>query len=303
MPTTTQPLSIAIIGAGRIGSSFAYLLAKAGHDVTLIARPGSNRLAQISRDGGIVLTTGERATATIDDQLDEGRPYDAVFVTVLAHQVGPLLPALKRSKAGTVVFTFATPEADRLATAIGPDRAQFGFAGVLATLDADGRLDLTIQRVKAVMEDQRWVDLFTEAGAPAKRDPQLRTKLRGRATLTLAMESVTAMGMAHGRGANLAEARLGVRAIKGAAKILRASGDKSVGPGQAPGLVLAGLLLWASRAPFRTAVGNSDSEVKGLIDLYVAEARSLGGLEQSIDALEALRPGVAPGHAGGAVLA
>jgi 2-dehydropantoate 2-reductase len=45
--TTTRiaPLSIAIVGAGRIGSSFADQLARASHQVTVVARPGSTRLA------------------------------------------------------------------------------------------------------------------------------------------------------------------------------------------------------------------------------------------------------------------
>jgi 2-dehydropantoate 2-reductase len=94
-----KPQSIAIIGAGRIGSAFTYQLAKAGHDLTLIARPGSQRLAQLERDGGIMLRTGERAEATISDRLDEQQPYDVVIVTVLAHQVDSVLPALQRSMA------------------------------------------------------------------------------------------------------------------------------------------------------------------------------------------------------------
>jgi predicted dinucleotide-binding enzyme len=41
MSSSTPSLSIAIIGVGRIGSSFAYQLAGAGHDVIVVARPGS----------------------------------------------------------------------------------------------------------------------------------------------------------------------------------------------------------------------------------------------------------------------
>ena len=48
-------LTIAVLGTGRIGSTFAYFLAKAGHDVTVVARQGSPRLAHLQRDGGIVL--------------------------------------------------------------------------------------------------------------------------------------------------------------------------------------------------------------------------------------------------------
>lgn len=283
--------SIAIIGAGRIGSAFTYQLAKAGHDVTLIARPDSNRFTQLKRDGGIVTTAGERVAARISDRLDETNPYDVVFVTVLAHQVDAVLPALQRSKARIVIFAFATPESARLRAAIGASRVQFAYPGVLSTIDSDGKLNVTIQRAKAIFEDQRWVDVFLEAGVPARLDTDFAAKLRSRAPLTIAMESVTAMGMAEGRGARWAEARLGARGIRAAAKILRAAGDKPAATDRAPGLLLTAMLMWASRQPFREAVGNSDNEVRGLIDLYVAEARSIGGLEKQVTALEALRPG------------
>jgi predicted dinucleotide-binding enzyme len=60
MTMTTTPialLSIAITGAGRIGSSFAYQLARASHQVTIVARPGSTRLAQLGKFGTKVLRT------------------------------------------------------------------------------------------------------------------------------------------------------------------------------------------------------------------------------------------------------
>lgn len=55
------------------------------------------------------------------------------------------------------------------------------------------------------------------------------------------------------------------------------------------------LMLWAaSRAPFREATGNSEAECRGLIDLYVAEARKRPDLQEAIDALLAQRPAAAP---------
>jgi 2-dehydropantoate 2-reductase len=51
MPEPSTPLRIAILGGGKIGSAFAFQLARTGgHDVTVIARPGSVRLAQLERD-------------------------------------------------------------------------------------------------------------------------------------------------------------------------------------------------------------------------------------------------------------
>jgi 2-dehydropantoate 2-reductase len=295
MPNTATPKrSLALIGAGRIGSAFAYQLARAGHDVTVIARPGSTRLAQLQRDHGIVLSTGEHAAMTVADHLDEQRPLDLVIVTVLAHQIDSILPALKRSRARQIVFMFATPEAARLRTAVGAERASFGFAGVLATIADDGKLNLTIQRTRTMHDDQRLVDLFAGAGIPSKLRPDMAAHLRASAPFTIAVESVTGMGMAHGRGASWSEARLGARGMKAGAKILRAAGDKPAGLSRAPGFIQT-LLLWAaSRAPFREATGNSDAESRGLIDLYVAEARRRPELQGAVDALLALRPADAP---------
>ena len=69
---TPPALRIAVVGPGRIGSTFAFQLAHVGgHDVTVIARPGSARLAQLRRDGAIIDTSGERAVVHVDDALDE----------------------------------------------------------------------------------------------------------------------------------------------------------------------------------------------------------------------------------------
>ena len=57
----TFSMTIAVIGVGGIGSTFAYYLAEAGHDITVVARPGSPRLAQLQRDKGIVTKAGQRA--------------------------------------------------------------------------------------------------------------------------------------------------------------------------------------------------------------------------------------------------
>jgi 2-dehydropantoate 2-reductase len=291
MPTTPTPQrSIAVIGAGRIGSAFAYQLARAGHDVAVIARPGSIRLAQLQRDHGIVLSTGERAATTVADHLDEQRPFDLVIVTILAHQVDSILPTLERSRARQIAFMFATPEAARLRTAVGAERTSFGYAGVLATIVDDGKLNLTIQRQKTMLDDQRLVDLFAGAGIPSKLRPDMAAHLRASAPFTIAVESVTGMGMAHGRGASWSEARLGARGMKAGAEILRAAGDEPAGLTRAPGFIQTPLLWAASRAPFREATGNSDPESRGLIDLYVAEARERPGLQAAVTALLALRP-------------
>jgi 2-dehydropantoate 2-reductase len=295
MSAPTSPLSVAVIGAGRIGSAFAYQLRRAGHDVTVVARPGSRRLAQLQRDRGIVLTAGDRASVTVADHLDEQEPFDLVIVTTLAHQVDALLPALQRSQARCVHFMFVTPEAERLRSAVGARRATFGMAAVLATLDSDGRLGLTIPKAKAMQGDQRWVDLFQAAGMPSTLERDMGRWLRSQTPLTIAMEGVAVAGMRHKRGATWAEAKTGARGLRAGFSILRELGETPY-PGsknqisRAPRFVLT-LILWGvSRSRYRETVGNSAEECRGLIDLLAAEGGQSPALRKAVDAVLALRP-------------
>jgi len=127
-PTAGPPLRIAILGVGKIGSAFAFQLAgTGGHDVTVIARPDSVRLAQLQRDQAIVDSKGERASVRVAGTLDEETPYDLLIVTLLAHQTEPLLHALRRSAARSIQFMFNTFQPERLSAAVGPERCAFGM--------------------------------------------------------------------------------------------------------------------------------------------------------------------------------
>jgi 2-dehydropantoate 2-reductase len=94
--TPSQSLRIAIVGAGQIGSAFAFQLARIGnHDVSVVARPGSTRFQQLQRDGAIIDVKGEQAPVSVSDTLDEMVPYDVVIVTLSAHQTDAVLPTLE----------------------------------------------------------------------------------------------------------------------------------------------------------------------------------------------------------------
>src|SRR5215469_6264429 len=162
-PAGKSPLSIAVIGAGKIGSTFAYRLARAGHDVTVIARADSLRFRQLQRDQAIILKTGERAEVRVADKLDEEVAYNLVVVTTPAHQVDVVLPALQRSKAQWVQFMFMTFEPERLRDAIGSQRCSFGMPRpVMVTMDSEGRIKPTIiSSLRTLHGDQRWAELFS----------------------------------------------------------------------------------------------------------------------------------------------
>ena len=125
-PPMSTPLRTAVLGCGKIGSTFAFQLARAGNDVTVIARPMSTRLQQLRRDNGIVTVKGERASVHVADALDEQTPYDFIIVTVVDYQVDALLPALQRSAAKSIQFMFVSFSPERLRDAVGAERCSFG---------------------------------------------------------------------------------------------------------------------------------------------------------------------------------
>ena len=274
-------LNIAIVGTGRIGSTFAYQLAKAGHAVTVLARNGSPRLAQLQRDKGIVLKTGETAAVSVTEQLDEQIAYDLIIVTMYDFQVGAVLPVLQRSKAVAIQFMFVTFEPERLRNAVGADRCSFGMPAVMARLDSEGRLSPTINpKQKTLHGDRRWTDLFVGAGIPSGYDPNMALWLRCHVPLTVAMESVSAAGVRRGKAASWREAMVVARGVRAGYAIIRGSGDQ-VYPrskrviGSLPSPVIAFLLRFLSGIKsFRELLANGGKRGASTYRLDVGSRRA-----------------------------
>ena len=90
-------MKIAIVGAGAIGGYLGARLSVAGEDVTFIAR--NRNLAAIQAQGfRLILEDGSTLHApnvrAVENMADAG-PQDAVLLTVKAHQLRELLPALR----------------------------------------------------------------------------------------------------------------------------------------------------------------------------------------------------------------
>src|SRR5690606_12394826 len=99
-------MKVVIMGPGAIGSTFAWQLSRAGHDVTVVARGA--RLAWLKETQAIVRGDGERAEVSVARAMDTGTEWDLVLVTVHAPQVPALLPTLQASAARRVMFMFNT---------------------------------------------------------------------------------------------------------------------------------------------------------------------------------------------------
>ncbi len=281
MPEPSSPLQIAVLGAGKIGSTFAFQLARTGrHDITVIARPGSVRLKQLQRDNGIINVKGERASVHVAGMLDEQTPYDLVIVTLLAHQVDAVLPALRRSAARCVQFMFNTFDPERLQDAVGVGRCSFGMPFVQATLDGDGRLKATIGAAgqKTIMSQQRWVDAFNAAALPAAFECDMPSWLRCHVPLCVAFESVSVAGVKRGSGASWREALVLARGVHASFKLIKGLGHP-VYPrtkklmDRSPASVVAAMLWSMSRVrPFRELLATGKAECIALVDAMMAAA-------------------------------
>ena len=294
--STAVPLRIAVIGLGGIGSTFAFYLARNGHhQITAIARPGSLRLQQLQRDRGVVTADGKRADMDVSDQLDQHVPYDLVIVTLLAHQVDAVLPALKSSAAQCVQFMFNVFDPERLRDAMGAERCSFGMPFVQATVDADGKLHAVVGAVgqKSMMSQQRWVDVFNAASLPAVLEPKMLLWLRCHVPMCVAFESVSVAGMrrggggaswtqsltlAHGVHAGFALiSRLGYPLYPRAKSWLNNS----------PAWMIAGMLWSASRiTSFRELLASGVNECRALVDVLVAAASEQHDIAAAIQAMK-----------------
>ncbi|WP_437648355.1 ketopantoate reductase family protein [Sorangium sp. So ce362] len=194
-------MKIAIVGPGGIGSTFAFQLARAGHEVTVVAR--GKRLDHLQRDQAIVNASGQRAEVNVSAALDTTAAWDLVLVTVLASQVDAVLPALAASAARTVMFMFNTFESlGRLQGAVGSARFAFGFPAILATLD-DGKLTSKIvsRGMVTTVTDAAWAKVFTDAGIPSVVHSDMESWLRTHAALVV--PSMVAIVTSHTRRAGV----------------------------------------------------------------------------------------------------
>ena len=296
--TASSSLSIAVLGAGKIGSAFAFQLARiGGHAVTVIARPDSGRLQQLQRDNGIIDVNGERADVRVVDTLDEQAPYDLLIVTLLDHQTRALLPSLRRSAARSVQFMFNTFHPERQQDAIGSERCALGMAFVQAMLDSEGRLKATIGAggQKTILSEQRWVDVFNAAGLPAALEPDMPLWLRCHTPMCVAFESVSVAGMRRGGGASWGEALVLARGVHASFDLLKKLGydiypnaKKLIDRSPIP--VLAATLWSMSRiSSLRELLATGKAECQALVEDMVAAA-SLAKQPVNVACIRAMRP-------------
>jgi 2-dehydropantoate 2-reductase len=123
-------MKIVVVGPGVIGSIYGGLLARSGHDVTLIAR--GRRLVDLQKHGLVLedADSGQRTQVSLPvlGKLSRDDPYDLVLVAVRSEQFATTLPMLNGTGGGSDVLMFGntTGKQTELVSALS-ERALFGF--------------------------------------------------------------------------------------------------------------------------------------------------------------------------------
>jgi 2-dehydropantoate 2-reductase len=234
-------MRIAVMGSGGVGGYFGGMLAKAGEDVTFLARGA--HLAAIQRDGLTVESVAGdfhvRPSAT-DDPAAVG-PVELILFAVksydteaAAERVRPLLGA------GTAVLCVqnGVDNEEKLEARLGMDRIIYGVVHVLSTIkrpgviaqtagprtlrfgERDGRSSLRVTRILEVLK---------QAGINADASPRILVDLWEKFALICAQGGVTAL------------ARLDIGAILGCpetARFYQAVMEEIVAVGRAKGVAI-----------------------------------------------------------------
>ncbi|WP_059413384.1 ketopantoate reductase family protein [Cupriavidus basilensis] len=283
-------MKIILIGTGRIGSAVAFCLAKAGHDITVMARGA--RFDTLSREGAIITVDGQRMPVKVVQTLDPAAPYDLAIVTVPEHQVAPLLPALSASSASTILLMFNTFQGtEPYRAAIGIERFAFGFPKMSAFL-VDQRLRFRVDGPGMVttLTNPALATLFREAGMPSEVEDDMDAFLRSHVAFVVPSFLAALLTWKRATSLTWAEARqLDVAWVEGFELV------QSLGHALKPRLLgtLAGLpsivrtgLLWilSRTRPIKDLGEFGPTETRALIDAMAVAASG------NIPHLLALRP-------------
>src|ERR1700733_3413178 len=135
-------MKVLILGAGVQGTLYGVRLARAGHDVTLVAR--GQRAAELRSLGAVVedALSGrtDRAKLPVVEALTPDLHADLCFITVRREQMMEVLPACAAAR-DLKRFVFLVNHAngsDALVGALGRERVVLGFPGAAGGIENGG---------------------------------------------------------------------------------------------------------------------------------------------------------------------
>jgi 2-dehydropantoate 2-reductase len=272
-------MNIVILGAGRIGSVFAFQLARAGHDVTAVCRGA--RLKALQRDGAIVTVDGRKALLLAAvEVLNLTTPFDLAIVTIPEHQFQPLIAPLAASAARVVLLMFNSFSGCKAyRDAIGAERLQMGFPNMAASL-SEQLLHFQVDGpgMTTAVPSGALAEVFDAAGLPTVVERDMDAYLRSHVAMVVPLFIAALWMWKRPQALSLQEAWSLAAAWRDGFRLVRSQGHK-VRPGMLTVLAIAprwfgAPLLWAfaRSAAVRELGAFGPAETRWLIDSMVAYA-------------------------------
>ena len=135
-------MKILIVGAGVIGTTYAWQLAQAGYDITLLVRKG--KASQLAEEGIHIHCTDERSKKPqqvdtlyrprVVDDVYSGDRYEMMIVCVKANQLDGVLPLLeeKAGRADILFFLNNWLGDQKIKARLKPSQYLFGFSKLVS---------------------------------------------------------------------------------------------------------------------------------------------------------------------------
>ena len=198
-------MRIVVVGAGGVGGYFGGKLARAGDDVTFVARGA--HLAAIRERGLTVRSTSEgewRAPVTAVESVRDLAPVDAAIVAVKSFDTESAVESL-RPVVGpdTAVLTLqnGVDNEDKIDAVLGPGHALGGVAYIFATIGEPGVIDhrflgrITLGEMdgSASARAERLRAAFAKAAVPVELSTDIKGKLWEKYLMINAQAGMTAL--------------------------------------------------------------------------------------------------------------
>lgn len=199
MPGPSQPLRVAVMGAGAVGCYFGGMLARAGHHVTFVARP--QHVEAIQRDGLRMETRtfDEHVRLQATSEAGGARDADVVLFCVKSmdtEDAGRQLAPFLRPETLLLCLQNGVDNADRLRTVL-PEHEVAAAVVYVATemagpghLKHHGRGELVIEPARA---SERVAQALAAAGVPTEISPNVRGALWLKLILNCAYNAISAI--------------------------------------------------------------------------------------------------------------
>ena len=280
---TTRPLKIAVMGAGAVGCYYGGMLARAGHDVVLIARP--QHVAAIERDGLRLQTLSFDEQLPLKASLEPNavQGADAVLFSVKSSDTeaaGRLMQPFLRADALVICLQNGVDNADRL-RAVLPGQAVAAAVVYVATEMAGpghvkhhGRGDLVIEPAGSAGV----VQALIAAGVPMEVSSNVRGALWAKLILNCAYNAVSAIAqLPYGQtvaGAGITDVMRDV--VAECLAVAQAEGVQVAGDVHAAVANLAGSMPNQSSSTAQDLARGKPTEIDYLNGLIVRRGQALG---------------------------